>query len=958
MLGQTISHYKIIDKIGEGGMGIVYKAQDTKLDRFVALKFLPRNITARSEDRQRFVIEAKAAAALNHPNIAIVHAIEESGDETFIAMEYVEGRELKEIIAQGPMPIGQITAMAVQIAEGLQAAHRKGIVHRDIKSSNIMLTDDGKVKIMDFGLAKVRGNVQVTKAGTTLGTVAYMSPEQARGEDVDLRSDLWSFGVVLYEMITGRMPFRGEHESAMMYSIMNESPGPIGPLRADTPPALIQIVNKALAKDLSSRYPSADEIIAELTAMSKGRSPVDTAPRTLKTMIRRPAFYVPLIIFVVGLSFMTYWIIDRNTKMRWARETILPEVERLVNESKWAAAYAMALKAEPFISGDPVFLKLWPRFTGAAPIRTSPPGGRVFVKDYFAGPEGWIYLGQTPIDSARFPLGVFRIRIEKEGYDVVDGGATLTMLRSSVIKLDLLGSIPENMVRVRGGKFALDIPGLEHLDSVAVGEYLIDKFEVTNKEFKEFMDHGGYQKREYWKYPFVKNGHTISWEEAMKDFRDATGRPGPSSWELGTYPEGKSDHPVGGISWYEAAAFAEYQGKALPTVYHWNIAAQTWAASYIIPLSNFENKGTVPVGKYTGISPSGTVDMAGNVREWCFNESSSQKAILGGGWNDQPYLFNDMYGQPAFDRSITNGLRCIRILDTAGTSRAAYGNLEKPFREFLKEKPVSDQIFKIYLSLYQYDHTSLNAKIEFSDTTAEWITQKISLDAAYGGERLITYLFIPRISMPPYQTVVFFPGSNALHTRSSASLPTGSIDFIMKSGRAVVYPIYKGTYERDSGLNSDNQSVTSQYREHVLAWAKDIRRSIDYVESRKEFDAQKISYYGLSWGGAMGAIMPAVEPRFKVSILYVAGMEFQHALPEVDQINFITRVKIPVIMLNGKYDHFFPVETSQKPMFELFGASADQKRYVLFETGHFVPRNQLIKESLDWLDKYLGPVKQ
>ncbi len=957
MIGQTISHYKIIDKIGEGGMGVVYKAQDTNLDRFVALKFLPGKITANSDERQRFTIEAKAAAALNHPNIATVHAIEDADGETFIAMEYVEGHELKEKIAQGMLHIEQVIAMAIQIAGGLQAAHKKGIVHRDIKSSNIMITEDGKIKIMDFGLAKVRGNMQVTKAGTTLGTVAYMSPEQARGEDVDLRSDIWSFGVVLYEMITGKMPFRGEHEAAMMYSIMNESPKPIAALRADVPDFFDKIVERSLTKDLHERYQSVDEIIGDLTITGTSQFTAAGEPVSFKTRIRRPIIFVPLVLLLVGLACGAYWLVYRNTKASWARETILPEVERLTNESKWAAAFVMALKAEEYVPKDPALLKLWPRFTGITNIRTNPPGARVYLKDYFAGGDGWTYLGQTPIDSMRYPNGVSRIRIEKEGYITFNGGFALTRLRSSVLNLDPVGSIPENMVRVPGGKFTLVIPGLDHLDSVHIGEYLIDKFEVTNKEFKEFVDQGGYAKQEYWKHPFIKNGRTLSWEDAIKDFRDATGRPGPAAWEVGTYPEGKADNPVGGISWYEAAAYAEFRDKSLPTVYHWNIAAQTWAASYIVPLSNFENKGAAAVGKFEGVSPSGAVDMAGNVREWCFNESSSQRAILGGGWNDQPYMFNDMFGQPPFDRSVTNGIRCIRILDSAASAPAAYANLEKPFREFLKEKPVSDQIFKIYLSLYQYDHSPLNVRIESSDTTDEWITQKVSLDAAYGGERLLLYLFIPKVYNPPFQTVVFFPGSNAIHTRSSRSLPIGSIDFIVKSGRALVYPIYKATYERGSGLTTDNQIPTNLYREHVLAWAKDIRRSIDYVESRKEFDAQKIAYYGISWGGAMGAIMPAVEPRLRASILYVAGMEFQRALPEVDQMNFITRVKIPVIMLNGKYDHFFPVETSQKPMFELFGTPLAQKKYVLFETGHFVPRNQLIKESLDWLDKYLGPVK-
>jgi tetratricopeptide (TPR) repeat protein/predicted Ser/Thr protein kinase len=270
MIGKTILHYKITAKLGEGGMGVVYKAEDTKLKRDVAIKFLPRQIAASEEERARFKIEAQAAAVLNHPNIATIHAIEEQDDELFIVMEYIEGQELKSIIDNRQLSIVDVFDYASQIAAGLQAAHEKGIVHRDIKSSNIMITDKGQVKIMDFGLAKVRGGVQFTKVGTTLGTAAYMSPEQARGEEVDQRSDIWSFGVVLYEMLTGQLPFRGDYEQSMIYSILNEDPKPLQEQRSEVPEALAGLVRRALAKDVHERYQGADEVLADLTAFQRG----------------------------------------------------------------------------------------------------------------------------------------------------------------------------------------------------------------------------------------------------------------------------------------------------------------------------------------------------------------------------------------------------------------------------------------------------------------------------------------------------------------------------------------------------------------------------------------------------------------------------------------------------------------------------------------------------------------
>ena len=269
MIGKTISHYQIIEKIGEGGMGIVYKAKDTTLERTVAIKFLPRQTATQAEERQRFYIEAKAAAALNHPNIATTHAIEEVEDDVFIVMEYIEGQELKQKNDAGPLPVEDAIHIILQIANGLQEAHKKGIVHRDIKSANIMLTGSGQIKIMDFGLAKVRGGAQVTQIGTTLGTAAYMSPEQARGEDVDHRTDIWSLGVVLYETIAGQLPFKGHYEQAVLYSILNEDPESITCLRRGVPTELEAIMNKALAKSPNERYQQVDGMLIDLNVLGK-----------------------------------------------------------------------------------------------------------------------------------------------------------------------------------------------------------------------------------------------------------------------------------------------------------------------------------------------------------------------------------------------------------------------------------------------------------------------------------------------------------------------------------------------------------------------------------------------------------------------------------------------------------------------------------------------------------------
>jgi len=269
VIGKTVSHYRILEQLGAGGMGVVYKAEDTKLKRIVALKFLPPELTRDPEAKERFILEAQAAASLDHSNICTVYEIDEVDDNTFIVMAYIDGQSLKEKIASAPLKIEESINIAIQIAEGLQEAHEKRIIHRDIKSSNIMFSSKGQTKITDFGLAKFAGQTKLTKTGTTVGTVAYMSPEQSRSLKVDQRTDIWSFGVMFYEMITGQLPFKGDYDQAVVYSIMNENPEPITGVRTGVPIELERIINKAMEKNPDERYQHVDEILVDLRTLVK-----------------------------------------------------------------------------------------------------------------------------------------------------------------------------------------------------------------------------------------------------------------------------------------------------------------------------------------------------------------------------------------------------------------------------------------------------------------------------------------------------------------------------------------------------------------------------------------------------------------------------------------------------------------------------------------------------------------
>lgn len=1007
--GDTINQYQILDRIGEGGMGVVYLADDTRLGRKVALKFVSNASLDSSEEIARFHREARAAARLNHPNICTVYEMGETGDKTYIAMEYVDGITLKERIRQGNISEEEIRNWLRQIAEGLHVAHEAGIIHRDIKPANIMITDSGLIKIMDFGIAKlVESDTELTRANSTMGTIAYMSPEQARGEEIARQTDIWSIGVILYELTTGKRPFEGAFREAVMYAMMHADPVPPSTLNPELSSDLNDIIEGCLQREVEKRYTSLNDLLNTLASSSgfptkNSASLVDSSQGAVnqkvaekvarnygKFSVNTRAFsrWVGIaIISMASIGIGYYFVIYQNNVKR-AQQELLPQIENLVQEinymgegpSSWNA-YNLVLEAEQYIPNDPTLNRLSQQVARYIHIISKQPQTDIYFKPYTEPNSSWRYLGTTPADSFRFPVGFYRIKLEKEGYETLEDIAWVTPFISDTLWYELSepGSIPANMrlipdkanwYDISSAPANIHIPSLEGIDRVQVGDFLMDTHEVSNSDFKHFIDGGGYENPAFWKHTFYKEGRQLSWEEAMKYFVDQTGHQGPPSWIVGDYPDGHDDLPVQGVSWYEAAAYAEFVGKSLPTVFHWDRAAFTYGGPVISAFARIaNNEGPVPIASTSSANRFGVFNLSGNVREWIFNETNSgQRFIMGGGWDDPQYSFFDAHAQNPFNRDATNGFRCISYLPETENREPLEKIIKTEVRDFLSEKPVSTEVFEVYLDQFKYDKKDLDEEVEFVEENEDWTLEKVTFNTAYGNERMSAYLFLPKRGTPPYQTVVYFPGSYALFARSSDQLvenmKLANNEMFLKSGRAFLYPIYKSTYERFQeddmfllGGPTETTMNTISWKDRVIMWGKDLSRSLDYLESRNDIDNNNIAYYGFSWGGTMGGIYLATEKRIKASVLYVTGLLFPHTPPEVEMINYLPRVNSPVLMINGKQDFFRPYETAQVPFYELLGTDHNDKQLFSIDGGHTVPRSIHIEKTLGWLDTYLGSPK-
>ena len=684
-----------------------------------------------------------------------------------------------------------------------------------------------------------------------------------------------------------------------------------------------------------------------------------------------------------------------RTQQHEQRAKALAEIASLVGKDQYGAAFVLArpLSAMGRMRNDPAFEKLWREIVVPMRPLISQPGATVWFKSYDDVNGEWILAGTTPIETRiEAPRGAVRLKVTKDGYrtayfvvavpgpsvevDPADLSKRMPFQRPSVpLSIVADGELPQNMVFVPRTNVPVYLSGwskdLLGGDQHDIPAFAIGRTEVTNREFKEFVDAGGYDKPEYWQdLKFTHEGRALSWAEARPYFIDATGRPGPADWQLSTYPRGQDDMPVGGISWYEAVAYARYRKQMLPTIHHWVRAAFTPydpmfpTSAAIASQSRFLADAPVSALTEQGPGPWGTYHMAGNVREWVWNFAGNEAVALGSGWPEYASNSARVYTADPMSRLPDHGMRLMRML---GESQVDPALLEPiPLvrdTAFANRAPVSDEAFEAMRFQFTTPHAApTQVTVNKVEESALWVAEEVVLTFASQDTTTI-YIVRPKAHDKPLQPIVYSGVGDCCFMRRpnrDALEQLQIVGFVVNSGRALVMPIWAGGYERYMPMPTDAATAADVERARPLLWEHDLSATIDYLETRQDVDARRIGYLGISRGASFaGAINLAIEKRIVTAVLASGGIWLNDPVhPMMDLVNYAPRITIPVLMLSGRYDHIYPYEQSQKRTFNLLGTPADQKTQITYDTGHFtMPPNMVAADVTDWFDRHLGRVQ-
>jgi formylglycine-generating enzyme required for sulfatase activity/dienelactone hydrolase len=977
LVGRTVSHYRVVERLGVGGMGEVYRGEDLHLRRPVALKFLLPSLTRDAEARERFEREAQAASALDHPSICTIHDIDSTDDgHVFIAMSLYEGETLKTRLERGPLSVDQAVDVARRVADGLARAHAHGIVHRDVKPANLVLTTTGEVKILDFGIAKLADRTDLTSGGASPGTASYMAPEQILGDALDERADVWALGVVLFEMLTGRNPFGRDRLEAAAVATLAVDPPPPSELRDGVPRELDALVGHALRRAPAERLPSARAFADALAAI---REPAgDPLART------RPGVRLASVAMVVAVAASVLAL--RQVRAARAREAALaavPRIAEMVDAERYVEARELAVRSLRALPEDTGLVRLLALATDSVTIVTDPPGARVRLLRFSDPPsDDTLDLGIAPVRGATVTRGSYRAVITLDGYEPVERPLSSALVRAEAglfggsIAIEdsvtlLRREEADGRVAVPGGRYELVGSAAPRGEVADLDPFLIDRFEVSNERYLAFIRAGGYADTTLWRHPFVREGGRLTRAEAMSILVDRSGLAGPRGWVGQQYPEGRGEHPVTGVTWYEAEAFAAWEGARLPTLFQWEKAARdghvAHGADVVMPWgaeagaraggrARFAASGTGPVDELPfGISPFGAYAMAGNVREWVRSAATGGHLATGGSWRDPGHTFHAIGVFDDFFASDDLGFRTARPLRSNATADGD-GPIGMADRTPVYQ-PVDAATFRTLLTHYRYDPTPLRPEVVERVELPDWVREKVTFDGP-GGARVPAYLFLPKSAEPPYQTMVFVPGRSAFAIETAASAAEWAIGPLVRAGRAVLTVTLTGMVERSVEPVSAPPAPSSvAFRDLMVLHATEVRRGIDYLETRSDIDRERLAYVGLSFGAGSRLVLAGTDDRYAAVVFIGGGIDerLQPTLPEASNINFAPYITPPKLLLNGSNDDEHPWVTRALPLWDLL---REPKELVLVEgAGHVPAVEDRIPPISRFLDRVLGPVR-
>lgn len=628
-------------------------------------------------------------------------------------------------------------------------------------------------------------------------------------------------------------------------------------------------------------------------------------------------------------------------RIRTARERTIPEIRDLLARERGVSAMTRLRDVEEVIPQDPEVLELARKNFTNLSILVQPEGSTVEVRDWNDGTGSWVGLGLAPLQSVRLPLGALHIRLSKEGFQPMEGlclprdnaQESFTMVPSSYVPAGMI-LIPSGFVQVRTTGHSL-------------AAFMIDCCEVTNAQYQVFVNAGGYRKREYWKHPFERDGRTLSFDEAMELLVDKSGIKGPAGWQDGRCPEGEMEYPVSGVSWYEAAAYACFAGKRLPSVYQWRRAG-AGQPRYLTEHANIgaQKQGPEPAGSSSAISQFGLRDIAGNVAEWCWNEAADGKRHTQGGcWSDPPYMLHLDAARSPWTRTPEIGFRC--AICSGPDEERIYGPLKRDFFNYRDAKPMPDDRFETMMDvLYRPTTSSANpvAQLESRNPENGRMIERWLIEPQRGEEELP--VTVCTTTGRPKASLVYFPGANCLTDNVRSFSNQSLVMTLANAGYELLWPTYLGTYER-RGDGYPWDIVETKLR---VVWCQEVGTTLKFARQRNPQEA--VVFVGFSMGGTFGPQAIVTNVGFDAAVLLAAGYHAHaSARPETLETTFLPRVNVPTLMVTGKFDDIFPIRESQDPFFELLGSKshlANKQRHI-FDSGHSVPVAETVRLVDQWL---------